>query len=436
MRIRTLLSIAALAASACSSSSSPSTAVPTPTPGADGGGDGAPPPGSVGDAGADANDGTAPEASGGGDGGGDGGKVGSTCAPAKVQLSPAVRITPAATPQVYAVADINHDGKSDILVAEATGIELLLSKGDGTFTSTVFAAPKYSSKAVLPADFDGDGLVDLVYETAPGPSLGFSHGNGDGTFGASTTIAIASDSRYVYDSVAADLNADGKLDVVIDTPNLNAGAFLLNTGGGTFAPPGTLGLNTDFTWSLADLNGTHAASLVSPDPQQGACVSLNNGSGAFAKAVCYATNSGTGADQSAVADLNGDGKLDVVTVCTANGNCGNSASNNASAFLGKGDGTLGAAIPSTAQFVESFTLADLDNDHKPDLVVSQSSSQLTVYAGKGDGTFAAAGVVYPATINNSDAILVGDFLGNGLLGLVVKDHNAGVLQVITATCKP
>ncbi|HMD83957.1 MAG TPA: VCBS repeat-containing protein [Terriglobia bacterium] len=118
----------------------------------------------------------------------------------------------------------------------------------------------------------------------------------------------------------------------------------------------------------------------------------------------------------AVADFNGDGKLDLAVM--------NGGSNNVSVLLGNGDGTFQAAVnydvgPNPNR---GIVVGDFNGDGKPDLAVSDSgSNEVSVLLGNGDGTFQAAvnyGVgMYPS------GIAVGDFNRDGKLDLVVPNQN-------------
>ena len=141
---------------------------------------------------------------------------------------------------------------------------------------------------------------------------------------------------------------------------------------------------------------------------------LGNGDGTFQPGVSYTADAG--ADSIAVADFNGDGKLDVVT--------SNSQGNDISVLLGNGDGTFKPAVNyAVAVAPGSLVVADFNGDRHPDIAVAGSypTGGVQVLLGKGDGMFQApvtyfAGVVDPP-------ITLADFNGDGKIDIAMMSFN-------------
>ncbi|MDO8626082.1 MAG: FG-GAP-like repeat-containing protein [Candidatus Magasanikbacteria bacterium] len=170
-------------------------------------------------------------------------------------------------PTRLASADLNGDGKVDLAVADGAGsaVQILLGKGDGTFQDPVakiikLPGGKNSNPSSLAlADVNRDGQTDLVvtHWLAGGDVVSAHFGKGDATFGAPAFYPVGVDPNEV---VVSDVNADGHPDLIVSlyqhfgNASLN---LLLNQGNGTFSAPDYFkaGLNTMFDITSGDFNG-------------------------------------------------------------------------------------------------------------------------------------------------------------------------------------
>jgi uncharacterized protein (TIGR03437 family) len=332
-----------------------------------------------------------------------------------------------------AIADLNGDGKLDLAVSADTGnnVTILLGNGDGTFRtgSTISAESGQNPAAVIAADFNGDGHLDLATANENG-TVSILLGHGDGTFQAPQNFAAGSDCAYL---AAGDFNKDGKLDLAVTNFDASVLAVLMGKGDGTFGAPALYGATSGPTGLiLTDFNhdgnldiviGSGSPDIIGPDYGSGdIAVFLGNGDGTFQGGPLYPAGSTT--KSIAAGDLNGDGKPDLVTA--------NSNSSTLTILLNQGHGTFAAAAPyaltlpgGSSAGPDSVALADLNGDGKLDAAAANSSAgSVSVSLGNGDGTFQAP-TFYP-TGNDPVMVVTGDLNGDGTPDLVVA--NAGTLE--------
>jgi hypothetical protein len=304
-------------------------------------------------------------------------------------------------------ADFNRDGIPDLVIL-GSAISVLLGNGDGTFT----AAPNPSSDlpgAIAVGDFNGDGIPDLA--VAPAFDEGKSEvllGNGDGTFTSASGSFGNSNGTVTSDSMAVgDFNGDGKLDLVeactrVNEQPCNLLLILFGNGDGTFMQSsGTplaffpLAFFGSQSMAVGDFNGDGKPDLaVTNSGANGVNVFLNSEGGLSAVSAIPAT--GASPSSLAAADFNGDGKLDLAVA--------NSGSNNVTILLGNGDGTFTAATsPAADTGSTSVALADFNGDGREDLVVANSADSSAT-------ALLAETALTIATVNNVSPVGVGTHL--------------------------
>jgi hypothetical protein len=332
-----------------------------------------------------------------------------------------------------AVADVNGDGKPDMVVANCMNntVGVLLGNGDGTFQPAVTynSGGEYTA-AVAIADVNGDGKPDILVTNFNSGTVGVLLGNGDGTFQAAVAYGSGGSAA---DVAVADVNHDGKPDLIVANGTSGTVAVLLGNGDGTFQPPITYGAGGG-PWSVAvaDVNGDGIPDLLVADSWWGSTVAvlLGNGDGTFQPAVTYGSG-GVMPWSIAVADVNGDNKLDLVVA-----NCGTNpyycfgfySDGLVGVLLGNGDGTFQPAVSydSGGYGAASVAIADLNGDGKPDLAVANLTfDTVGVLLGNGDGTFQPA-LTYGAGGFAPDSVVAADLNGDGKPDLVIGNwENAG-----------
>jgi hypothetical protein len=356
-----------------------------------------------------------------------------------------------------AVADVNGDGKPDLVVANVfspstnqTGtVGVLLGRGDGTFQPvTLYGSGGADTTSVAVADVNGDGNLDLVVAnncdspiTCFNGVIGVLLGNGDGTFHTATPY-ISSGELPSWIAVA-DVNGDGKPDLLVAETCSGCGSLegtagvLLNKGDGTFRNAVTYSSGgTVAKWiAVADVNGDGKPDLLvvnysgsgSNSPNGTVSVLLGNGDGTFKTPVSYGSG-GYGATSVAVADVNGDSKPDllVTNTCAFQSNCAT-----VGVLLGNGDGTFKKVVNynSGGYQAQSVAVADVNGDGNLDLVVANncdspitcSNGVIGVLLGNGDGTFQTA-VAYGSAGYSANPAAVADVNADGRPDVLVANE--------------
>lgn len=382
-------------------------------------------------------------------------------------LPPVTYGSGADNPFSVATADVNRDGKIDLIIAnQCPGpdycaspgvIGVLLGNGDGTFEPALtYSSGGAGPDSVAVADLNGDGNLDIATVNGHDSTVAVLLGNGDGTFQSAHTFP--SGGYDIIDQVLiADVNGDGKPDLLIANdcsapcdviaPPLGEVTVFLGKGDGTFKAPVSYSSGAYWPTSLAigDLNGDGKADLVMPNfcahntPTVSPCdttgpigVLLGNGDGTFQPVVLHDVGV-IGPHPSAIADLNGDGKPDVVIgSCQADG-CGPWFGGRIAVLLGHGDGTFAPAATYGEGTYFGLTVADVNADSKPDIVAvnwacPNNTNCVEIMLGNGDGTFQAP-IQYDQGDKNSASeipysLAAVDLNGDGRID-VVATHGFG-----------
>jgi FG-GAP-like repeat len=280
-------------------------------------------------------------------------------------------------PTVHKVAlgDFDKDGRLDALAIEhdTYGVSVLLGDGRGGFHSAP-GSPVLASQGRRPhthdvavGDVNGDGRLDAVTTNANDNNISVLLGDGKGGFVPAPGSPVAA-GRHPYEGLTLrDLNADGRLDVVVANLKGNAVSVLLGDGKGGFAPaagsPFRLGPRPG-TLAVGDLNGDGRLDIVAThDDDPLVAVLLGDGKGGFAEAPGSPIRLKQTVWGAAIGDLNADGKNDVAL--------GSNQAHGVVVLLGDGRGRLvpaaGSPIPA-GKAPGSIALADVNGDRMLDVI--------------------------------------------------------------------
>jgi hypothetical protein len=240
-----------------------------------------------------------------------------------------------------------------------------------------------------------------------------------------------------WNIASGDVNKDGFPDLLITGPGYENSQIFLNNGDGTFSAGQTVMVNGDFDslvdGRLGDVNGDGCPDAVVADVFTEAWVALGDCSGKFSAPVPVYMGINNAAVR--LADVNGDGHLDIITSAFAgfsDAGLGMYGGDSISVALGDGKGNFGTArtYTGTGQ-AYSIGTADFTGSGKLDVVASESDSDTaTVYANDGTGNFGFPQGIYAGvlgagagTINAPFSDLsFGDLNGSGKIDAFLVDE--------------
>jgi hypothetical protein len=334
-------------------------------------------------------------------------------------------------------ADLDGDGHMDLAATlfrdtEDDGLAVLFGDGSGGFPRRTSFAAGFRAYGLASGDFNGDGLPDLVstegtqIKPYPRPPCGvpisvpvfLNHPPPAGSFSWDACLTTGA---FPIAPATADFNGDGFLDLAVAD---NAGddvTVFLGRGDGTFSAGTSTGpLATGPTSLVAgDFDGDGIADLALGHQDgfvgHGITVLLGRGDGSFS--VKQSVASGSAVQALRAADLNGDGRLDLVAADKGGGKVW--------VCLGRGDGTFSSGVSSAAgTYPNDLAIADFNGDGRPDAVTANSGSDdATLLLGRGDGAFEPGGVL--AAGHEPQGVVAADFNGDGFPDFAVSSRNAG-----------
>ncbi len=360
------------------------------------------------------------------------------------------------SPHGIAVGDFNEDGVLDLATANSGAFEfpsngnvgVLLGNGsagtgDGSFGPSGLFPAGTSPFDVATADFDEDGILDLLTANLLSNNVSFLRGQGvggvgDGTFAAPLHFPAG---PGPFRLAVGDFNEDGILDVAVANNTAPMVSVLRGLGSGGVGN-GSFGSLTQYAIAdlstgivAADFNEDGILDLAATCNYSGVVAilrgdgSAGNGNGAFLPAVHFPAN--TEPFVLATADMNGDGITDLLA--------GDAGFNGLAILLGNGsagigDGTFGpAVIFNDNRQNAGIVTGDFDQDGDVDVATADGRAfEVSVMRGTGAGGLDPA-TRFPVGLV-SFPMNGGDFNEDGLLDLVTANLGEGTVSVLLGTC--
>jgi hypothetical protein len=365
--------------------------------------------------------------------------------------------SPAAYPYAVISVDVNGDGRPDLVYVNTTfgTVSVRLDTTTPGASTASFAAEQVfpvgaHPAALTAADIDGDGRLDVIVanrdddtlsvllnRTAPGASVP--------AFAAQSTFGAGA---FPLAVTVADINGDGRADVAVADHEASAVSILLNTtatGAAVATFAAAQAITTDIHPTLiaaADLNGDGRADLVAVnDEGSGTASVLINATAPGASASAFAPlqtfDAGAFPEGIVCADIDGDGRADLAVT------------NNM--FFGGVSVLKNATVPgaTTASFAarayidagawpDSIAAADVNRDGRIDLVVSnQTLNAVSVLRNAtAPGGVPRFGAPQPFDAGGAHAVTMADVNGDGLPDVVVADSGSDMISILLDTAPP
>jgi hypothetical protein len=343
--------------------------------------------------------------------------------------------SPASNPRGIVTGDIDRDGYPDIVTANypAAEVGILLNRRNGTLAPVVGYALGLGNNPydLAMGDFNQDGYPDLATANYLGRTVSVLLNKQDGTFAIPAVYTVAG-ATYPESIVAADVNNDGYPDLVTANLGNTTISVFLNQRDGTFSLSNSYPIaanSLNLSLAVADLNHDGYLDIVT------ACyasssnltgVFLNQQDGSFAAVMRYELGADSQPFGVAVGDLNGDGYADVLTA-----NLGN---NTVSTLLNQGDGTLGSSTAyATGSNSQPYgvALGDIDGDGQMDIVTSNiGTSTVGLLLNQKAGQFTPVATYSTGLQSEPGRLVVADVDKNGKLDILTANSATGTVGVL------
>ena len=332
------------------------------------------------------------------------------------------------------ITDVNRDGKADLVIQHLLQRQVTVHLGDGTgrFAPAPSSPIKlaYSPGGIRLGDVNGDNVPDLIIASGERNAVDVFLGDGSGKFtqAPGSPFVVNTANQFNTGLYLADVNEDGKPDVIAFSNQHSNFGILFGNGRGNFAPGATTSFTVGqgrYAFAFSDVDGDGHLDAIIANSGGGEFLEPGNvavlrgdGKGIFKKLSETPVNAGT--RWVALGDLNGDGRLDVAL---------NRNGNQLSILLNQGGGkfTPGPAYDlGTDAF--AVAIADVNRDNRNDLIVATVNS-VTVLLNGDTGFTAAPGSPFRAG-PGAYHLAVGDLSGDGKPDIAASSFEGNAVTLL------
>ena len=350
-------------------------------------------------------------------------------------------------PRQVIAGDLDSDGAPDMVVISGSSsgstntATVLLNNMRGSFTSFNSISFNFTVSGATLADFNQDGTLDLaVAGTNSSGSSGTSSlviyfNNGNGVFSTQNTFTFQGS---VTGLATGDFNSDGAVDIALSNSsgnNFGTVTVFLNNNFGNFNLAGNFSVGgVPRAIAVADFNGDGTQDVVTINTNATGSILSGNGAGNFQVATNFVvtTNSSSFFQVAlAVGDLNNDNRPDLV-VAGGDSNTFFTLLNNGGGF----SNSVQTTFPSFDFRPRSIAIGQVIGDGNVDIVIAGSGSfgdaisATAILAGNGSGTFNVANAVYSPTGTSPTFVTIADFNGDGRNDLATTNSTSNDVSVL------
>jgi hypothetical protein len=350
------------------------------------------------------------------------------------------RFATGSAPGSVEVADLNRDGRPDLVVANEQGqdVTVLLGDGRGGFAAapgSPFAAGQQPNDIAI-GDFNRDGKLDLAFANHEAKHLTVLLGDGRGGFSPAPKSPFAVEVRpHTHGVAAGDLNGDGNPDLLTDSWGNDHVAVLLGDGKGGFRPGPLLavGKHPYQRVRIADVDGDGKGDILTTNLEgDDVTVLLGDGKGGFKPSAGSPFPCGDSPFFVAIGDINGDGKPDLAVVNSPSSTADRRGRDGLTLLLGDGKGgfKMMAGSPfATGKIPNRLAIGDVNGDGVADVAVTNTDSDsISLFLMSRGGSVASASTI--AVGRKPQGIAIHDLNGDGKAEIIVADGGDNEVIVI------